>query len=80
MRIVAILGIVSVVLAGSPAFAAGTCKAEKLSCATNMPVGGYCECSARGVTESGTVVERGQAPVNSTSGGCGARPNAPGCK
>lgn len=79
MKIVAVLGMLVCVFAGSPAFAAGTCKAEKLSCATTMPVGGYCECSARGVTESGTVVER-KVPVNSTSGGCGARPNAPGCK
>jgi hypothetical protein len=80
MKIAATLSLVTFILAGTPAFAAGICKAEKLSCGTNMPVGGYCECTARGVTESGTVVERTRAPVNSTSGGCGTRPNAPGCK
>ncbi len=80
MRIAATLTLVTLVLAGTPALAAGTCKAERLSCATNMPIGGYCECTARGVTESGTVVERARSTTNSTSGGCGARPNAPGCK
>jgi hypothetical protein len=69
---------------GGPAFAANMCQAETLSCATTMPVGGYCECTSRGSTQSGTVVEhlsRRQAePVNSTAGGCGAHPGAPGCR
>jgi hypothetical protein len=64
------------------ASAANTCRAEKLSCATTMPVGGYCECHARGMTDGGTVEPAGMrhAPVNSTAGGCGANPGAPGCK
>ncbi len=65
----------------APAHAA-MCRAGKLSCATSMPIGGYCECTARGVTEDGTVVEAPQSKrkINSTAAGCGARPNAPGCR
>lgn len=62
--------------------AANMCSAPPLSCATTMPIGGYCECSARGMTQDGTVVERpvrGKR-INSTAGGCGAHPNAPGCR
>ncbi len=75
----AVLGVAAA--AAHPADAA-MCRAGKLSCATSMPVGGYCECTARGVTEDGTVVEaaRSKRPVNSTAAGCGARPNAPGCR
>lgn len=65
-----------------PAFAANTCEAEHLICGTTMPVGGYCECTAHGQTQSGTVVSK-PAPrrtSNSTAGGCGAQPNAPGCR
>ncbi len=67
--------------AGSPAFAANMCRAENLSCATTMPVGGYCECTSHGVTKDGTVAAsaRGRAD-NSTAGGCGAHPNAAGCR
>ena len=68
--------------AGAPAYAANTCQADNLTCATTMPVGGYCECTARGATHSGTVVSqpnRGRTD-NSTAGGCGAHPNAPGCR
>ena len=66
----------------APAHAANVCSAPPLSCATTMPIGGYCECTSRGATQDGTVVEkpvRGK-PVNSTAGGCGVQPNAPGCR
>lgn len=61
--------------------AANVCRAANLSCATTMPVGGYCECTAKGQTQDGTV-EAG-APrkrANATAGGCGANPGAPGCR
>jgi hypothetical protein len=67
------------------ASAANICQAENLTCATTMPIGGYCECTARGQTQGGTVVTRAElrqsrTAVNSTAGGCGAQPNAPGCR
>ena len=58
------------------------CQAGKLTCGTTMPVGGYCECTSHGNTQDGTVVSK-PAPhrkVNSTAGGCGVEPGAPGCK
>ena len=63
------------------ASAANMCQAEKLSCPTTMPVGGYCECTSHGATDGGTVVAKlaKHAPVNATAGGCGAHPGAPGC-
>jgi hypothetical protein len=67
-------------LAGGPA-RANTCQADKLTCPTAMPVGGYCECTARGTTQGGTVTA--PAPhehYNATTGGCGANPGAPGCR
>jgi hypothetical protein len=65
----------------APAFA-NTCQTDRMTCATTMPAEGYCECTAHGTTEGGTVVSK---PVphhrmNSTSGGCGAHPDAPGCR
>lgn len=65
-----------------PAAAANICEAGRLRCATTMPVDGYCECTAHGATEGGTVVGRREArqPPNSTAAGCGAQPNAPGCR
>jgi len=65
----------------SPAFAANICQAEKLSCPTTMPVGGYCECKSHGEVRGGTVVPRHapHTPVNATAGGCNDHPNAPGC-
>ena len=47
-----------------------------------MPVGGYCECTSRGRTEDGTVAKAGArpGPANATAGGCGAQPNAAGCR
>ena len=68
-------------LSAGPAYAA-VCQAGRLTCATTMPVGGYCECTSRGATEGGSVVSKAPAktPVNSTAGGCGAQPNSPGCR
>ncbi len=68
-------------LAGGAASAANICQAGKLTCATTMPVGGFCECTAHGTTEDGTVVAKKapQRKVNATAGGCGAHPDAPGC-
>jgi hypothetical protein len=76
LALLALLGV-----AGGPVFAA-TCQAGRLICATTMPVGGYCQCTAHGKTEDGTVVSRPpqHTSVNSTAGGCGAQPNAPGCR
>ena len=71
------------VLPGGSALAANMCRADGgLTCATTMPIGGYCECTARGNTQSGTVEAapaRGRG-INSTAGGCGSQPNAPGCR
>jgi hypothetical protein len=69
-------------LGGGAASAANICQAGRLTCATTMPIGGYCECTAHGNTQDGTVVSKA-APrerVNSTAGGCGAHPEAPGCR
>jgi hypothetical protein len=45
-----------------------------------MPVGGYCECSAHGNTQSGTVIAKSsKTKTNATAGGCGDHPGAPGC-
>jgi len=61
---------------------ANVCRADNLSRPTTMPAGGYCGCTAHGVTKNGTVVEsrdhRGR--INATAVGCGAHPNAPGCR
>jgi len=67
--------------ASGPALA-NMCQTDKLMCATNMPVGGFCECTAHGTTQDGTVVKKPppHAKVNSTAGGCGVNPKAPGCK
>jgi len=70
------------ILAATPALALNICQAGKLTCATHMPVGGFCECTAHGATQDGTVVAK-PAPnhkVNATAGGCGINPGAPGCK
>ncbi|HTW26912.1 MAG TPA: hypothetical protein VME92_07285 [Acetobacteraceae bacterium] len=60
---------------------ANTCQTDTLTCATTMPVGGYCECSSHGAVQGGTVVVKHtpHRPLNSTAGGCGTNPNAPGC-
>lgn len=69
------------ILAAGPAFA-NSCQAGNLTCPTTMPVGGYCECTAHGKTEPGTVTSK-PAPgqhYNSTAGGCGANPKSAGCR
>jgi len=68
-------------LVGGPAHA-NVCVGEHLMCATTMPIGGYCQCTARGNTEGGTVASKPptRQPLNSTAGGCGSQPNAPGCR
>jgi hypothetical protein len=67
---------------GGQASAANICQAAKMTCATTMPAGGYCECTSHGQTQGGTVVAKAAPhhPVNATAGGCGANPNAPGCR
>lgn len=80
--ILALLTASALVLGSAAAHATNLCKAETMSCATTMPVGGYCECHAKGETKSGTVVENPEkaGKDNATAGGCGAHPDAPGCK
>ncbi|HTW68553.1 MAG TPA: hypothetical protein VMB34_08330 [Acetobacteraceae bacterium] len=58
------------------------CRTDHLTCATTMPVDGYCECRSRGATEDGTVVavRPPHSRINGTAGGCGANPSAPGCR
>ena len=80
MMRVYVIGVV--LLAASPAAAANVCQAGPLLCATTMPVGGFCECTGKGQSHEGTVVAKapkGQK-INSSAGGCGAHPGAPGCK
>lgn len=68
-------------LAAGPA-QANVCRAEHLTCATTMPVDGYCECTSHGTTEGGTVVasHTTHERINAIAGGCGAHPDAPGCR
>ncbi len=47
-------------LPGGPAFG-NVCQTGRLTCATTMPVEGYCECTAHGTTERGTVVSKPQS-------------------
>ncbi len=67
-------------LTGGPAFA-NVCQTGRLMCATTMPLDGYCECTAHGMTEGGTVLAKPEPRerLNATAGGCGAHPDAPGC-
>ena len=69
-------------VSGGAAFATNICQADTLSCPTTMPVGGYCECHAKGATQSGTVVSKATKHIrtNATAGGCGVHPDAPGCR
>jgi len=68
-------------LAGGAA-AANVCVTPHLQCTTTMPTDGFCQCTARGATEDGSVKPPppGPAKLNSTAGGCGAEPNSAGCK
>jgi hypothetical protein len=83
MRLISYSGValLAVVMLGGGASAANICHAGNLTCATTMPVDGYCECTAHGVTKDGTVIPKPapHAPVNSTAAGCGAHPGTPGC-
>ncbi len=69
-------------LAAGPVFAANMCRTPHMTCATTMPVDGYCVCRAQGASEDGTVAPPGapHGQVNGTAGGCGANPSAPGCR
>ena len=80
MRSIALAAATLGFLAG-PALAT-VCQTDHLLCASTMPADGYCECSARGTTEGGTVVLKAppNRAINATSGGCGAQPNSPGCR
>jgi len=72
--------ITAMALAGGQALA-NTCRTDRLTCPTAMPVDGYCECTSHGTTEGGTVTT--PAPYehyNATAGGCGVNPGAPGCR
>ena len=74
----------TVALTGGPAFA-NICQTARFTCPTTMPIDGYCECTAHGVTEDGTVVasaksHRSDHRASATAGGCGANPQAPGCQ
>jgi len=71
-----------VMLSGGHALAANFCRTEHMTCATTMPVEGYCECRSHGVTEDGTVgpVRPPHSRINATAAGCGTSPNAPGCR
>jgi len=72
--------ITTIALAGSPALA-NTCRTDKLTCPTAMPVGGYCECTSHGTTQGGEVsTPAPHAHYNATAGGCGVNPGAPGCR
>jgi hypothetical protein len=68
-------------LGGGAASAANLCQAGKLTCATTMPVGGYCECTSHGATQDGTVVSRPalHRKVNASAGGCGTKSGQTGC-
>ncbi len=78
--------ILSFAVAMAPALAgnawANACETPKLVCSTTMPVGGFCECSAHGTTEDGTVVAKRPAHRKAvgTPVGCGTQANQPGCK
>ncbi|HYZ61208.1 MAG TPA: hypothetical protein VE650_02045 [Acetobacteraceae bacterium] len=74
--------LVLTMLGAGAAFAANTCETPKLTCVTTMPLGGYCQCVARGTVEDGEVVSKPSPGrrINATAGGCGVAPNAPGCR
>lgn len=80
MRWLAFALLASAALSGGPAFAK-VCQTAKLACATTMPMGGFCQCTAHGMTEDGTVMSKPQPhqDLNATAGGCGVHPTAPGC-
>jgi hypothetical protein len=81
MRILMILCVAFVASTGR-AGAANICQTPKLVCTTTMPIGGFCECSAHGATQDGTVVPKpaSHRKLNATGAGCGTQAHQPGCK
>ena len=80
LRYLAAVLITAMPLAGGAALA-NTCRTDKLTCPTAMPVGGYCECTSRGTTEGGEVTPpAAHEHYNAGTGGCGTNPSAPGCR
>ncbi len=73
---------VAMLLVTTHASAANICQAAKLTCPTTMPIGGFCECTAHGVTKDGTAIAKTDphAKVNATGAGCGAASKSPGCR
>ena len=80
MKCLAFALLATFALSGGPAFAR-VCQTAKLACATTMPMGGFCQCTAHGMTEDGTVMSKAKPHqvLNATAGGCGTHPTAPGC-
>ncbi len=74
------LALLATPFAGGPALA-NMCQADGgLTCATGMPIDGYCECTSHGVTRGGTVVASMPHRVRPVSKpNCTANPQAPGC-
>jgi hypothetical protein len=80
-RLYPVAALMTAMVLGGGQTLANTCRAENLTCPTAMPVGGYCECTSRGVTKGDDVTARDpHEHYNSTAGGCGANPGAPGCR
>lgn len=85
MRMIGLLGgafLLAATVAPGPAAATNICQADNgVTCATGMPVEGYCECHARGQVVGGTVVgPMGAARSQHASrADCRANPQAPGC-
>ena len=80
MKCLAFALFASAALSSGPAFAS-VCQTANLACATTMPMGGFCQCTAHGTTEDGTVMSKAKPnqALNGTAGGCGTHPTAPGC-
>jgi len=57
--------------AAAGASAANICQTDATTCATTMPVDGYCECTTSGITHSGTVVEAGASRRQSNAAAVG---------
>jgi hypothetical protein len=80
MRIKYVLG--SALLAAgfaAPAAHANMCRVDSgASCASGMPLGGYCECNIRGQNFGGTIVSGGYGPGTSSSFQPGAPLASPG--
>jgi hypothetical protein len=67
--------------APGPAAATNICRADNgVTCATGMPIDGYCECHADGQVQEGTVVGAMTGRTQHASrADCTANPQAPGC-